>query len=74
MTGVKPISGEELAGIIRRTVNAGFALDIAEAAHGASFDLTAPATGQRFRVTVTEVPAGEAVDAVIAACGGEAAR
>jgi hypothetical protein len=72
MNETGPLSGEEIAGFIQRRVNAAIGFDLADAPVGASFELTAPATGQRFRVTVTEVPAGEAVDAAIAAfCGGE---
>ncbi len=70
MSETVPIGGEEMADIIQRMVNARFGLDIAEVPQGASFEMTAPATGQRFRVTVAEVPAGDAVDAVIAACNG----
>lgn len=62
-----PISAEEMAGLLQRTVNARMGCDIAEVPAGARFELTSPATGQRFRVTVAEVPADEAVDAAIAA-------
>lgn len=69
-----PISGEETAGFIQRAVNARLLLDIADAPRGDSFELTAASTGQRFRVTVAEVPADEAVDAAIAACDGGGRR
>jgi hypothetical protein len=72
MSETVPISGGEMAGILRKTVNVAFRCDIADAPVGASFELTSPATGQRFRVTVTEVSADDAVDAAIAAvCGGQ---
>jgi hypothetical protein len=60
-----PLSAREVAGIIQRTINAHWSLDTAEAPDGVSFELTAPSTGQRFRVTVAGVPAGEAVDAAL---------
>jgi hypothetical protein len=58
-----------MASLIQRIVNRGMRCDIAEAPNGSSFELTSPATGQRFRVTVAEVSADHAVDAVIAAFG-----
>jgi hypothetical protein len=68
MSESAPISGEEMAGLIQKAVNDRFRLDIADPPRDSSFELTAPATGQRFRVTVTEAPAAEAVNAAIAAC------
>jgi hypothetical protein len=55
MSAVEPISDEEMTGHLRRAVNRNFGLEIAEPPQGASFELVAPSTGQRFRVTVAEV-------------------
>lgn len=55
MNTENPISDEEMAGHLRRAVNRDFGLDLAEPPQGASFELVAPSTGQRFRVTVAEV-------------------
>lgn len=65
------ISNEEMAGYIRQIVNMGFGSNkIADEPRGSQFELTAPATGQRFRVTVAEVNADEAVDEAITAIIG----
>jgi hypothetical protein len=50
-----PIAVTEMAGILRQVVNAGFGQEIADPQHAGAFELTAPATGQRFRVIVNEV-------------------
>jgi hypothetical protein len=65
----EPISEQEMAGHVRVIVNQ-VLRGISEAVRGNSFELTSPATGQRFRVTVTEVSAEAAVDAAIAAIAG----
>jgi hypothetical protein len=57
MSTPHPITVAEMAGLLQRTVNAGFAADIAYAPDDNSFEMIAPATGQRFRITVEEVPA-----------------
>jgi hypothetical protein len=63
-----PISNAEMAGMLQQVLNIAFGRSsIADAPRGSSFELTAPATGQRFRLTIAEVPADEAVDAAIAA-------
>ena len=54
MSTEKPISDEEMAGILQRAVNHRLGVEIAGPPQGASFELTAPSTGQRFRVTVAE--------------------
>jgi hypothetical protein len=54
MSTVNPISDEEMAGILRRAANKHFGLEIAEPPRGPAFELVAPSTGQRFRVTVAE--------------------
>jgi hypothetical protein len=51
-----PIAIAQMAGILRRAVNDNFGQDIADPEHGDTFEMTAPATGQRFRVTVAEIP------------------
>jgi len=57
-----PITAAEMAAILGRTVNATLA-GICDEPDGESFELTAPATGQRFRVTVAEVaPWSDQVD------------
>jgi hypothetical protein len=57
-----PITAAEMAVILGRTINATLA-GICDAPDGESFELTAPATGQRFRVTVAEVsPWSDQVD------------
>ncbi len=51
----RPITGEEMAGIIRRALRRGLAgPELTSGPPGDSFLLYAPATGQYFRVTVTE--------------------
>jgi len=66
------ISAAEMAGIIRRTLNVVLS-GIADSPDGASFELTAPATGQRFRVTVAEVPGWSArMDAELGEVTGDA--
>jgi hypothetical protein len=66
---MEDITGDEMTGMLQRVVN--FSLSgIADAPRGSSFELTSPATGQRFRITVAEVGAGDAVDAAIEACRG----
>jgi len=49
-----PISDAEMAGYVQRAVNLLFP-EIAEMPHAGAFEMTASATGQRFRVTVAEV-------------------
>ena len=65
-----PISTDEMAGIVRRAVNwvlSGTADDPQDGA----FEMTSPATGQRFRVTVTEVPGwSEQMDLELAQVAG----
>ena len=51
-----PISDGEMAAILRRAVNVIFPA-VADVPDGPAFEMTAPATGQRFRVAVTEVAA-----------------
>lgn len=68
------ITSTEMAGIVRRMINRGFGLEIAEETQGESFEFTAPATGQRFRVTVAEISADDAVDAAISAATGRSRR
>ncbi len=46
----------EMASILSRVVNAGFGTEIADPQHAGAFEMTAPNTGQRFRVIVNEVP------------------
>lgn len=49
-----PISAEEMAEHVRVIVN-GALPGVAVTAAGAHFEMTAPATGQRYRVTVEEI-------------------
>ena len=64
MTG--PITVPEMTAIVQRLVNLGMA-GIADEARSGTFEMTAPATGQRFRVTVEEVPGwSEQMDAELA--------
>jgi len=49
-----PISDAEMAVYVQRAVNLLFP-EIAEMPHAGAFEMTASATGQRFRVTVAEV-------------------
>lgn len=51
-----PITAGEMAGNVQMAVNLLFP-DVADAPHDMSFEFTTPATGQRFRVTVAEIPA-----------------
>jgi hypothetical protein len=60
------ISDHEMADIIQKTINQGLMRPIADPPADTSFELTAPATGQRFRVTVAEVSPIDAVDEAIA--------
>jgi hypothetical protein len=52
-----PVTAGEMAQMMQQVVNLVMNNDIAEFPHGDSFEITAPATGQQFRVTVTEIPA-----------------
>ena len=54
-----PITAEAIAGLIQRMYNADMSptAPTASIPRGASFDLTTPATGQCFRVTVMEIAA-----------------
>jgi hypothetical protein len=60
------ISTEEMTDILRNTINHDLNRDVADAPEGTSFELTTPATGQRFRVTVMEVSPLVAVEDAIA--------
>jgi hypothetical protein len=52
----KPITDEEMAAIIRRALARGLSSpELTSGPPGDSFLLHAPATGQHFRVTVSEV-------------------
>lgn len=46
------ISSEEMAGLIQHLINVGLGVDVADEPSGRKFLMTAPATGQRFRVSV----------------------
>lgn len=75
MSTPEPIGGEEMADILRRTVNVAFGCDIAEPARGGPSSSPAPATGQRFRVAVAEVaPWSDQVDAELAVIAGTGAE
>jgi hypothetical protein len=50
----EPITTGEMAGMLRRVVNSRLP-DVADEPAGSSFEMVAPATGQRFRVTVEEI-------------------
>lgn len=70
-----PIGTDEMAGILQRAVNASFGCEIAEAPHGAAFEFTAPATGQRFRAVITEAPPwSEQMDRELEEVTGKAAQ
>ena len=65
-----PIGADEMAGILQRIVS-NMLCDIADPQHGGAFEMTAPATGQRFRVAVTEVPGwSEQMDQELAQAAG----
>jgi hypothetical protein len=51
-----PLTVTDMTGFVQHGVNILFP-GIADDPHDGAFELTAPATGQRFRVAVTEVPA-----------------
>lgn len=55
MSTPAPIAADEMAVIVQRAVNWRLPR-IAETPQGGAFEMTAPATGQRFRVTVAEIP------------------
>jgi len=55
MSTPAPIAAAEVAAIVQRAVNWRLP-QVAETPQGAAFEMTARATGQRFRVTVAEVP------------------
>jgi hypothetical protein len=59
-----PITVDEMAGLVRRAIERGlFGAGVTETPQGAAFEMTTPATGQRFRVTVAEVsPWSDQVD------------
>lgn len=50
-----PITPADMAAAVQRAVNRSLP-GIAEAPDGSTFEMTAPATSQRFRVTVEEIP------------------
>ena len=79
MSTPQPITGDELAGAVRRAINLYFhhepepGRSVADPVAGAAFELTAPSTGQRFRVTVEEVPGwSDQMDRKLAAVTGSA--
>ena len=55
MSTTGPITVPEMTAIVRRLVNLGLP-EIAETPDDEAFEMTASATGQRFRVTVAEIP------------------
>ena len=64
------ITADEMADHVRRGVNWLFP-DIADAVHDGAFEMTALATGQRFRVTVAEVDGwSDAMDAELSELTG----
>lgn len=59
-----PITVDEMAGLVRRAIERGlFGAGVTETPQDDTFEMTTPATGQRFRITVTEVaPWSEQLD------------
>jgi hypothetical protein len=55
MSTPEPFTVTDITAIIQRAVNSRIP-GIADAPESAAFEMTAAATGQRFRVNVTEVP------------------
>ncbi len=65
-----PLTIADMAGTVQHAVNFWLA-GVADDPQGGAFELTAPATGQRFRVTVEEVPGwSEQMDRGLAQAAG----
>jgi len=70
MTDQPPLTAEYMAEAVRRGVNL-LLPGVPEDVQVTAFEMTAPATGQRFRVTVEEIPAWtEGMDADLARIAG----
>lgn len=65
MSDQPAISAEEMAGIVQRRIHA--QLPVTDHLNGNAFEMLAPTTGQRFRVSVSKIPAwGAREDAELA--------
>lgn len=70
MSTLPPLTVADMAGTVQHAVNFWLA-GIADDPRDGAFEMTAPATGQRFRVTVEEVPSwSEQMDRELAQVAG----
>ena len=71
MSTPPPISADEMAGHVRGMVNIVLGSEVADPQRDGVFEMTSAATGQRFRVAVTEVPGwSEQMDRELAQLAG----